>query len=388
MSVRVLVALLALLSLTAGAAPFAVPGASPPTAVGQASVDQRTAASANTIPPGTTSIRVQLETDGDASWTITTRMEIGNEAEREAFRELASRYENDEMAPPWLDKVRAANDAAERATGRSMDVTDVQKSSDVNNTTLRLDFTWTNFAREESDEMVVDDAFNTTRGTWLDGLTEDQILILELPRGYGVVSAPKGAIVQNAQVRWQGPERFDPGYMRVVFSGDADPGPVVTTTTINPDTRSNILWGGFFVLGLGIVAVGAYVFSQRRGGLPSPAPGDDDGSDDPATNTPASDDDVGAQTATAGTVEPAPEEPPDDVDEELLSDEERVQRLLESSGGRMKQANIVKETGWSNAKVSQLLSAMAEEGTIDKLRIGRENLISFPDEDVTDVDQN
>ncbi|WP_246023006.1 helix-turn-helix transcriptional regulator [Halosimplex halophilum] len=76
----------------------------------------------------------------------------------------------------------------------------------------------------------------------------------------------------------------------------------------------------------------------------------------------------------------------DGIDEELLSDEERVERLIEENGGRMKQAAIVQETGWSNAKVSQLLSAMDEEGRIDKLRIGRENLISFPDEDVTDLD--
>lgn len=46
----------------------------------------------------------------------------------------------------------------------------------------------------------------------------------------------------------------------------------------------------------------------------------------------------------------------------------------------MKQAAIVTETGWSNAKVSQLLSAMAEEGRVEKLRIGRENLISLPDD--------
>jgi len=78
----------------------------------------------------------------------------------------------------------------------------------------------------------------------------------------------------------------------------------------------------------------------------------------------------------------------DGIDEELLSDEERVERLLERNGGRMKQATIVKETGWSNAKVSQLLSAMAEDGRVDKLRIGRENLISFPDEDVTDIDSS
>ena len=70
-----------------------------------------------------------------------------------------------------------------------------------------------------------------------------------------------------------------------------------------------------------------------------------------------------------------------DVDLELLSDEERVVHLLEHNGGRMKQATIVKETDWSNAKVSQLLSSMAEEGTVEKLRIGRENLITLVDSD-------
>ena len=70
------------------------------------------------------------------------------------------------------------------------------------------------------------------------------------------------------------------------------------------------------------------------------------------------------------------------VDEELLSDEERVERLLADNGGRMKQAQIVSETGWSNAKVSQLLSSMDDDDRVDKLRIGRENLISLPEESV------
>ncbi|MEF8937751.1 MAG: hypothetical protein V5A32_07330, partial [Halovenus sp.] len=98
-----------------------------------------------------------------------------------------------------------------------------------------------------------------------------------------------------------------------------------------------------------------------------------------------------------GTSNPAPVTEPRDeqpeaksnegIDEELLSDEERVERLLSKNGGRMKQANIVKETDWSNAKVSQLLSSMEEEDRIDKLRIGRENLISFPDEDITESNE-
>jgi len=61
-----------------------------------------------------------------------------------------------------------------------------------------------------------------------------------------------------------------------------------------------------------------------------------------------------------------------------------VLRLLDDNGGRMKQANIVKDTGWSNAKVSQLLSGMDEDDEIQKLRIGRENLITLPDENVAD----
>ena len=61
-------------------------------------------------------------------------------------------------------------------------------------------------------------------------------------------------------------------------------------------------------------------------------------------------------------------------------------RLLEANDGRMKQGTIVEETGWSNAKVSQLLSAMDEADDIEKLRIGRENLISLPGEGVGDID--
>jgi len=76
----------------------------------------------------------------------------------------------------------------------------------------------------------------------------------------------------------------------------------------------------------------------------------------------------------------------EDVDPELLSDEERVNRLLRQNGGRMKQGTIVDETGWSNAKVSQLLSKMDDDEEIEKLRIGRENLITLPDVDLTEID--
>jgi hypothetical protein len=65
------------------------------------------------------------------------------------------------------------------------------------------------------------------------------------------------------------------------------------------------------------------------------------------------------------------------TEEELMTDEDRVLALLRNNDGRMKQVNIVNETGWSKSKVSMLLSDMDEEGLISKLRVGRENLISI-----------
>ena len=62
---------------------------------------------------------------------------------------------------------------------------------------------------------------------------------------------------------------------------------------------------------------------------------------------------------------------------ELLTDEDRVHHLLDRSGGRMKQSAIVEETGWSKAKVSRLLSTMDDDGAIEKLSLGRENVISL-----------
>jgi hypothetical protein len=64
---------------------------------------------------------------------------------------------------------------------------------------------------------------------------------------------------------------------------------------------------------------------------------------------------------------------------DALSDEQRVHALVDDRGGRVRQSVIVEETGWSKSKVSRVLSEMADEGSIEKITIGRENLIAHPD---------
>ena len=71
----------------------------------------------------------------------------------------------------------------------------------------------------------------------------------------------------------------------------------------------------------------------------------------------------------------------DAADSELLTDEDRVRRVFRERGGRMKQSDVVEAFGWSKSKTSRVLSRMADDGEVEKLRLGRENVIDLVDAD-------
>ena len=344
-----------------------------------------------------THLEVQLQTDGDAAWNVTVRMPIADEREREEFEAFASDFEAGESGFDLGAGAfeRAASEAS-AASGREMSITSVQRDSEVVNASetgeqygvLRLSFTWEAFARVGEDGTVyVEDAFNTTDGTWLPGLGPDQSLTIRAPPGYGGPStSPIGA--EEGNLHWEGPETFEPGYFSIVYP------PTSTGPAEPPDNGlSTALVAGAVVLSAAALLLGVYLLFARRQG------DDDTSTDEGAPPTDGSTEAAGESTSdsaeppesgtdTARGSEGATRTEDEEPDFELLSDEERVEHLLEQSGGRMKQATIVKETGWSNAKVSQLLSAMDEEDRIDKLRIGRENLISLPGEGVGDIESD
>jgi hypothetical protein len=295
----------------------------------------------------------------------------------------------------------------------------------------------------DGDQVFVGDAFRSADGTWFPRLYDGQRLVIRPPPGLNIVGTPPDKGLNQRALVWDGYREFEPDYLSVTLERPSDtttptPPPsentTTTTTTDGPvdpdDSMSPFLLGVGFALLLVFVGAGSYFFARWQaqrdqdgspggvteasdGGNPpddggranstsassagtnageAASPGDSsepDAAGASASEGPAgSDGDAtagGAAAAAAGAAE-ATDEPDDDdeIDEELLSDEERVLRLLEGNGGRMKQANIVTETGWSNAKVSQLLSGMHDDEEIQKLRIGRENLIALPDENVAD----
>lgn len=346
--------------------------AGPATAYGPTGPATTDGMSRTAAPADSMQFTVDVRAGGDAVWTVSTTVSVASESDRKAFRDLAATFERGETEVGFsVGAFRAAADAAQNATGREMEIRNVNRTATVRNETgyLVLEFRWTSFARVDGDRIHVGDAFNTTTGTWLPGLTRGQTLVVEPPAGYAVVSAPTGH--QGGTFRWTGPTTFDPGQLSVTYER-SDP-PESRLFALLDDLGILPLVGGGLLL-VAILVAGAYLLWRRDStpGAATPAPTESDG-DGRSGAVPAAPGDESAATDDA--------EAAGATDDELLADEERVERLLERNGGRMKQATIVTETGWSNAKVSQLLSEMADEDRVDKLRIGRENLISLPDED-------
>lgn len=81
--------------------------------------------------------------------------------------------------------------------------------------------------------------------------------------------------------------------------------------------------------------------------------------------------------------DPPMEPPSNDVpaDPSPLTNEDQVLKILETSGGRIKQSRIVDETEWSKSTVSRVLSRLEDNGQISKISLGRGNLITLPGEE-------
>jgi hypothetical protein len=388
-----------------------------------------------------TEIRVQLEPDTDARWTIAYRYELTGQNEIEAFRELGSEFENGQVnAGTDVSVFRTIASEVESSTGRNMAIRDVTREASVerNATTtsgtgtgtgtvtstptptptptpenrtatgvLELSFTWTNFLERTDDgSLELGDVFITGDGdTWLSSLGTDQRITIVTPPGYVISRTSFPIQQQNGSLIIDGPREFSEAERLSVTYRESD--------------RAELPWTLIIGGGVAAVVVLAVAFVRSRNGgrsrssASNPAEtamtnggestadtsetGSPSGAGSTATSGPTaasqsdtrSDDPhdesaVDASEPESGAVSDDAAEPEPEPDFDLLSDEERVEYLLEQRGGRMKQANIVKETGWSDAKVSQLLSSMAEAGRVEKLRLGRENLISLPDNDVAD----
>ncbi|GAB3017820.1 helix-turn-helix transcriptional regulator [Natronobiforma cellulositropha] len=315
-------------------------------------------------------VEIDLHGNGTANWEVEYRYRLddGNESvDWEPLREDVE--DRPEAYVEWFEADRLEMlAAAEETTEREMSLsrfaveTDDASVSPQEYGKVRFTFAWSSFAHVEVNRIEVGDA--------LEGFVMDERmhLVVSWPEGFeDTAIEPTPDDRRETAVIWYGEQTQEfvddePRLDLIQTGSDGNtPQPVEEDTDDGSPPLS--LLAGLGALALAGLAVAVWWY-RRADGSPGPSP---------QPPEPRSED-----AAAAADTTPETNGPP----LELLSNEEHVLRLLEERGGRVKQQEVVAELEWTEAKTSQVVSGLRESGEIDVFRIGRENVLTVPDDDL------
>jgi len=321
-------------------------------------------------------IAVSVGENGSARWKLQYWTRLDDENTTQAFEDLQRDIEDNpaNYTADFRDRIEGTVGAAENDTGREMAVRNVSVGAERRSIpdeygVVTYSFTWEGFAAVDGREIRIGDA---VRGFFLSSETR---MTVEWPAGYeaDVTPTPDGS--GGTSVTWRGSMTdFASDEPSIVLtpaedgSGGGGDGDGAADGGTGPGGPNWLL----AALALaGVAAAGVAVLRLRAGG---PVGEDADGPDAGDASTAAAPDEPPAAADEAeGDADDGP--PP-----ELLSNEERVLRLLDQRGGRMKQQEVVEALDWTEAKTSQVVGDLRDEGKLESFRLGRENVLSLPGE--------
>lgn len=301
------------------------------------------------IDPDDVLMYVEVSPDGSATWLVEYRLRLDSENDTEAFESIAEdvRADPEGRAARFRGSLQPAVAAAENATGREMALRNVTATAErrqlpQSTGVVAYRFEWTDFAAVTDDGLRIGDALS---GLPLDA---EATLVVAWPAGYRLAGVTPGPdeTRRNAVV-WTGPRPFGPEEPRVRLAAATTAGDA--TTDAGTATSEAARVGGPDAV---LPEAGAWL-PVLAGAVALAALG-------------------GAWTVSRSDGE----EPP----AELLSDDERILHALEDNGGRMKQQALAEALDWSDPKTSRVVTRLADEGTVEVFRIGRENVVTTPTE--------
>ena len=263
---------------------------------------------------------VQVSSDGSAVWTITQFSSVDSPVDSwQGFQE----------------KIFGLVNAASTLTGREMEIS--EDSLQINNTLSSASriteycFVWQNFSVVDGGELRFGDVFQVEN--FFSQLYGDAALELSYPSDYSIksVSPPPNEREDSTQtLRWA--RTLDlAGGVSVILS----------RATLN-GLGDNILQYGLIVVvsAVGVsVLLGFFVVKRRRNKGKS-----------------------ASTTVDASIIE---------------SEEDKILKLLKTSGGSMRQSEITERCRFSKAKTSQLLTALENSGIITRYKKGRDKIVTL-----------
>jgi len=337
-------------------------------------------------------ILVSVDANGTARWELQYWTRLDDENTTQAFEDLRRDIEANpgNYTADFRDRIEGTVGAAENDTGREMAARNVSVSADRRSIpdeygVVTYSFTWEAFAVVDGDEVRIGDAI---RGFFLSSETR---LTVEWPEGYDADVSPAGDDGGDGSVGWRGTDTdFASDEPSIVLTPsddggdgggdgtDGDGGGGADGADTGGDggggaDGSGLLLGALALVGLAAAGGAAY---WLRGGTDADADVDGTGGNAGDGAVGGSAGGAGAATTDADGADETDDAPPP----ELLSNEERVLRLLDQRGGRMKQQEVVEALDWTEAKTSQVVGDLRDEGKLESFRLGRENVLSLPGE--------
>jgi len=314
------------------------------------------------VDPDTVRILVSVREDGTAEWRVEYRIALDDENRTAAFESLEADVENDTASyeAEFRELMRPSVRQAENETGRGMAIRNVsvETSREFAPPTgvVAYELEWTAFAATVDGRLHVGDAIS---GFYV---SEETILRVEWPDSYELDDVtPDPDERTEGGVEWRGRTAFGSEEPRLTVApagGDGTPVPLSLAA----------------VAAVALVATLGLVGRARSGeaSSPSAASAEADRSAGDANGGTAPDGTGGA----GGDVAAGP------PSEELLSNEERVIAALENHGGRMKQQELADRLDWGAPKTSRVVGSLRDEEAVEVFRLGRENVVTLPEEDL------
>ena len=276
--------------------------------------------------------KVQVAVDGSAQWIITQASDLNGTID--SWRGFQLRVDN---------LVSSAVNLTQRQM--SVDLNSLQLNTVWENQsqTTEYQFTWLNFSIVQDGRITIGDVFGANG--FFSQLYGDGELQIIYPQNYTIASVspqPNGGNVAPDTLDWLGTEFFVKSNPRVVL---------VPLAAIPPPNQT--LNGGSWQLyaivvsALAVVAAASiwfYLFRYRNSKR--------------------------SETALANR----PAQPV------VESEEEKIVRALQASGGSAFQSAITDQFRFSKAKTSQLLTAMEKKGMVRRYKKGRDKIVTLTEQ--------
>ncbi|EMA40871.1 hypothetical protein C446_06830 [Halobiforma nitratireducens JCM 10879] len=324
--------------------------------------------------PDEVHIDVFVHENGSATFVVDYRFENNSESNWSALQDDVEAHPDayaESEAADWNEIL----EAGQNVTERDMEIRNASVRTDTSSAPreighVEFTFEWHSFAYVELNRIDAGDALVGFT------LSDDTTLRLFPPEGYVIGAVePMPDDPPDGSVFWDGDATEfadDEPYVEILENGDAG------AQEEEPDPGPTSPWLIVIVALVLLATVGAAGWWVRHQEILAP---NEDADTAGAEGNGATAAGTGTGTGTGPDATGANGSNPDGPPPELLSNEERVLRLLEQRGGRIKQQDVVSELDWTEAKTSQVVGGLREDGEIEVFRIGRENVLALPDED-------